>query len=94
MQENSKLCPTGPKKSGGNSVGEHTLGAAASRAGQDVEYLATQGVLEDNVQGCGQTGVGLRAMPDQNTASSSSAEPGCGPTLQANDETGSGPVDM
>ena len=94
MQENSKLCSTGPKESGGNSAGEHTPGTAAPRAGQDDEHLEATGVLENNVQGHGQSGKGLQAMLHQDTASPSTAEPGCGSTPQANDETGSGPVDM
>ncbi len=58
-QENSKLQTTGPKESGGNSVGEHTPGTATSRVGQDDKCLEATGVLEDNAQGCGQTGKGL-----------------------------------
>ncbi len=33
-------------------------------------------------------------MLDQNAVPSSSAELGCGPTSQANDETGGGPMDV
>ncbi len=93
-QEGPKLHPTGPKKSGGNSVGEHPLGTAASRAGQDAEYFAAQGVLEVNMEGCGQTGAGLQTMSDQNIVTTSAAELGGGPTLQANGKTGYGPVDV
>ncbi len=94
VQEGPKLCPTGPKKPGGNGAGKHPLGTAASRVGQDAECPAAQGVLEVNAEGCGQVGAGLQTVPDQNTATTSAAELGGGPTSQANGKTGYGPVDM
>ena len=94
VQEGPKLCPTGSKKPGSNSAGEHLLGTAASRAGQDAEHFAAQGVLEVNAEGCGQTGAGLRTMSDQNAATTSTVEHGGGPTSQADGKTGCGPVDV
>ena len=94
VQEGPKLCPTGSKKPGSNSAGEHPLRTAASRAGQDTEHSAAQGVLEVNAERCGQTGVGLQTMSDQNAVTTSTAEFGGGPTSQANGKTGCGPVDV
>ncbi len=93
-QEGLKLHPTGSTKPGGNGVGKHPLGTAASRVGQDAECSAAQGVLEVNAEGCGQVGVGLQTMLDQNTVTTSAAELGGGPTSQANGKTGCGPVDV